>query len=655
MNVLADRDIFDLATTQEPPPAAPQRVAPLAQILVDIHELSPGDMLRAVAMQKRSSARIGELLVAHGMTSEIGVYRALSIQHDCALVDLEKTPPDPRLIAQIGAETCLRLRIVPWRMIGASPILVTSEPSSFEASRSTLPSPFQSALMAVAPGGAIEAAIMGVAGSGLLDTAETRVPDILSGRNWQSRRFALAATLSAIAVVFMAVILPKMLITGLCVLALLALGATTFLKVCAMVASFLPERPKLAFRSQRGGHKDQKLPVVSLIIALRDEPIIVPALVRRLRRLTYPAELLDICLVTEQDDQKTALAIERSATPFGFRHVVVPPGRLATKPQALNYALSFCRGSIVGVLDAEDAPEADQILAVIHQFRRANDDVACLQGVLDFYNPRTGFLSRCFALEYAAWFRVFLPGLARLGLIVPLGGTTAYFRRDVLEDIGAWDAHNVTEDADLGVRLARKGYRTELVPTVTYEEANSQFWSWIKQRSRWLKGYAMTWAVHMRRPGKLLQELGLRRFLAFQVLFVGTLVHFLLAPALLSLWVLPFGLAHPLTEVLGPNSATALFFVFLCAEAIGFCMVALGLARAKRLRMLAWIPALHVYFWLATLSLYRAVFELAVKPHFWAKTAHGPIPHHRRIHTQRAKRSSLFFQRPVSIASRKPG
>ena len=154
---------------------------------------------------------------------------------------------------------------------------------------------------------------------------------------------------------------------------------------------------------------------------------------------------------------------------------------------------------------------------------------AC-KGCLISITPRVNWLSRCFTIEYATWFRVILPGLARMGLPIPLGGTTLFFRRTILDRLGGWDAHNVTEDADLGIRLARHGYRTELIPTTTYEEANCRPWPWVRQRSRWLKGYAVTWAVHMRNPARLWRDLGPWRFFGVQVLFVGTLSQFITAP-----------------------------------------------------------------------------------------------------------------------------
>ena len=182
----------------------------------------------------------------------------------------------------------------------------------------------------------------------------------------------------------------------------------------------------------------------------------------------------------------------------------MPADALKTKPRAMNYALPFCRGDIVGVYDAEDRPDPGQIRAVVQHLQAAPPEVACVQGYLDFYNSGDNWLSRCFTLEYAIWFRVVLLGVQRLGLPIPLGGTSVFFRRSVLEQIGAWDAHNVTEDADLGMRLARFGYRCEMIASTTWEEANCRVRPWIRQRSRWLKGYAITWATHMRRPRRAL-------------------------------------------------------------------------------------------------------------------------------------------------------
>jgi cellulose synthase/poly-beta-1,6-N-acetylglucosamine synthase-like glycosyltransferase len=261
---------------------------------------------------------------------------------------------------------------------------------------------------------------------------------------------------------------------------------------------------------------------------------------------------------------------------------------------------------------------------VVTRFHQCGGDVACLQGVLDFYNPRSNWLSRCFTIEYASWFRVLLPGLQRLGLPLPLGGTTLFFRRSVLERLGAWDAHNVTEDADLGMRLARHGYRAEMVETVTGEEANCRsLGAWVGQRSRWIKGYMLTWAVHMRDPRLLWRQLGPRGFLGFQILFLGSLSQALLAPLLLSFWALTFGLPHPLSGQLPAAAVAAMVSLFVLGEGITLAIGLLALGRSRQRLSPLWVPLLHLYHPCAALAAYRALWEVAVRPFYWDKTRHG--------------------------------
>ena len=196
----------------------------------------------------------------------------------------------------------------------------------------------------------------------------------------------------------------------------------------------------------------------------------------------------------------------------------------------------------------------------------------------------------------------------------------------MLERIGAWDAHNVTEDADLGVRLARHGYRTELIATTTQEEANGRFWPWIKQGSRWLKGYAITYGVHMRDPGLLYRELGARRFWGFQILFAGTLSQFVLAPVLWSFWVMPFGIAHPMATYLQGWVLISVVGLFIISELTNMFVFALGVTKAKKRWLIRWIPTMHFYFPMAAVAAYKGFYELTCKPFYWDKTAHGILP-----------------------------
>jgi cellulose synthase/poly-beta-1,6-N-acetylglucosamine synthase-like glycosyltransferase len=221
-----------------------------------------------------------------------------------------------------------------------------------------------------------------------------------------------------------------------------------------------------------------------------------------------------------------------------------------------------------------------------------------------------------------------LPGIERMGLAIPLGGTTLFFRRRALEELGGWDAQNVTEDADLGIRLFRHGYRTELIETTTFEEANCRSIPWIKQRSRWIKGYMMTWLTHMRDPSLLLQQLGLWRFIGFQVQFLGSILQALLAPLLWSLWLIPIGVAHPLVTSLSVNAFGGLYFLMLITMFLGIGFDIEGLKRSNHKMNPLWVISLTIYHPLATFAAYKALWEMLTKPFYWDKTSHGHFDLH---------------------------
>lgn len=410
-------------------------------------------------------------------------------------------------------------------------------------------------------------------------------------------------------------------------LCLTAIGALVLTSGLKLAAALTQAHRLLTSSGRRHRPHNQtgirRLPKVSILVALFQEKHIAARLIKRLKNLDYPRELLDVLLIVEADDDTTKAALQKCDLPHWTKIIPVPKGALRTKPRAMNYALEFCRGTIIGVYDAEDAPEPDQIHAVVRRFHERGPKVACLQGVLDFYNPSHNWMSRCFTIEYASWFRVILPGLARLGLPIPLGGTTLFFRREALEALGAWDAHNVAEDADLGIRLARQGYRTEIINTVTLEEANCRLWPWVRQRSRWIKGYAATWAVHMRQPRQLLHDLGWRGFLGVHVLFGGSLSQYFLAPFLWSFWVIPLGFEHPLQTRVPPAMLWTIVAIFIFSEVITVLIGMLAVAQGRHRRLLKWVPSLHFYYPLAVIAAAKAAYELLSRPFFWDKTSHG--------------------------------
>ncbi len=537
-------------------------------------------------------------------------------------------------------------------------VLICSRPDEFGRITPHVPAGLGKVLLAVAPEDQIQAALVAARHRALAQRAETRVAAHESCRSWQTGpawRYAVAMLLTVIAVALASPFAAFALLTGWAVMTLVvnsglkAAAAILYMRhrsqvdtPAATAAGPLPPVPGFL-----------RLPTVTILVPLFKERAIAGRLVKRLAALDYPRELLDICLIVEEDDALTQATLAETALPRWMRQITVPRGLVRTKPRALNFALDFARGSIVGVYDAEDAPEPGQIHKVVRRFAERGPSVACLQGVLDFYNPRQNWLARAFTIEYATWFRIVLPGLERMGFAVPLGGTTLFFRRTALEELGGWDAHNVTEDADLGIRLARHGYCTELIDTVTKEEANCRALPWIKQRSRWIKGYAMTWAVHMRTPRRLLREVGWRKFFGVQFLFLGTLSQFLLAPVLWSFWALPLGLPHPLVNAMPPAMFWVLAGVFAASEILTIAVGVLAVSRGEHRFLMKWVPSLHVYWPLATFAAIKGISEIVTKPFYWDKTEHGHL--HRDHDIWAIRRGPFRHLNRAATGSRMPG
>ncbi len=601
----------------------PARV-PLGSLLMRRGAVTPADLRMALDIQTRQQVRLGDILRAHGLADEDAVIGALAEQYETSVIDPSDAPPDPRLIDLIGPSRCLKMGCLPWRRAGACTLVACSAPDRFADHRPALEAALGPVAMAVITETGLHRALIGSRRSSLRLQAETCVRARESCRTWDARRFSLLMGAGVVALLGATVLAPKATFLALFGIVVLALLLGTAMKIAAATVQlrFLKRPPPPGAGAGTVPFPARK-PPVSIMVPLFHEPDIAPRLVKRLGALTYPRELLDVLLVVEEDDHRTRDALAASALPHWMRVIPVPDSDLRTKPRALNYAMNFARGTIIGVYDAEDAPAPDQLHRIADRFAQSGPDLACIQGVLDYVNPRTNWLSRCFTIEYAAWFRLMLPGLEKLGLVVPLGGTTLFFRRDILEALGGWDAHNVTEDADLGLRLARHGYRTELLDTVTLEEANCRLWPWIKQRSRWLKGYAMTYAVHMRDPVTLWRQLGPWRFAGVQVLFLGTLIQFLLAPILWSFWIMLLGFGHPLAEALPGWTLPFIAGMFLLAEVSGLA-INIAALRAPHHRFLrGWAISLHAYFPLAAVAAYKGCWEMISSPFYWDKTTHG--------------------------------
>jgi cellulose synthase/poly-beta-1,6-N-acetylglucosamine synthase-like glycosyltransferase len=400
----------------------------------------------------------------------------------------------------------------------------------------------------------------------------------------------------------------------------LATGFVAWLSL-RLIGSFVPLPPPRTVHVS-----DAALPVYTVIVALYREAQAVEDLIEALRALDYPPEKLDIKLVIEPDDEETWAALARMKLRTPFEIVIAPDIGPRTKPKALNSALPFARGSFTAVYDAEDRPEPDQLRRVLAAFMSAPDDLACVQARLTIDNTADNWLTRIYTAEYAAQFDLFLPGLAALRLPLPLGGSSNHFRTDVLRRLHGWDAYNVTEDADLGMRLARLGYRTTVVASTTFEEAPARIGPWLRQRTRWFKGWLKTWMVHMRAPLRLLRELGAPGFLAFQLVVGGSVLAALIHPVFLAhvLYVALSGSPFLVTDGMLANTLVLLYASSLGAGyAVSIALGVRGLAR-RGLLSSAWALALIPLHWLLlSLAAWRALYQLVRDPCRWEKTEHG--------------------------------
>ncbi|MEL6681731.1 MAG: glycosyltransferase family 2 protein [Pseudomonadota bacterium] len=608
---------FDQAARQKRVPRGCNRC--LSDEIISQGLIHPNEARAAQQMAVAQGVDIADVLCREYRVSDYTIAQILADAAQCQVLNPLVHPPDRALIEVLSPSKCVKLGILPWRRVGGATVVLTARPDQFARHHDTLTQAFGSVRMAVTTEEQLNRCVQKHCDPALVDIAETRVPLTESCRNWDAG-FVFWFGICGALLLFAGIILaPSPVMAGLTLWAIATLFCSTALKATAAYIGWR-ETP-----AQNLSVPHARQPIITVLVPLYNETAIAEHLLARLRALDYPRALLDVCLVLEADDTTTRETLGRTILPTWMRAISVPKGTVKTKPRALNYALDFARGSIIGIWDAEDAPAPDQLRVVAKSFANMGPDVACLQGVLDYYNAPSNWLTRCFTIEYASWFRVILPGLAKLGLVVPLGGTTLFFRRNILEKLGGWDAHNVTEDADLGVRLARHGYRTALIDTVTEEEANGRAWPWIKQRSRWLKGYAITYGVHMRHPHKLWRDLGAWRFFGLQVLFLGTLSQFVLAPVLWSFWLIPLGFDHPLQNLVAPWVFWLLAGLFVLSELVGFTAATIGLRKAEKPWLIKWALTLQLYFPLGALAAYKGLWELARKPFYWDKTAHGVL------------------------------
>jgi cellulose synthase/poly-beta-1,6-N-acetylglucosamine synthase-like glycosyltransferase len=433
-----------------------------------------------------------------------------------------------------------------------------------------------------------------------------------SGFAWWQRAAGAVAALGAVALL---VIVPS-------VLSIVLAGVIALITAAHLVIAIAARwwRPGGAGGGHAAAIPDAELPRYTILVPAYQEQDVIGGMVRCLEQLDYPKDWLEALILVERRDHATKQAI-RDADPAEFIRIVeIPPGKPQTKPRSCNAGLLLAKGDLIVIYDAEDRPDPGQLRLVAGHFAAADDKLACVQAKLMVSNAGQSFITRQFALEYCLRYELTLPGLSRLGLPIPLGGTSNHFRTKLLREVGGWDAWNVTEDADLGMRCSALGYRVEVADSITYGEMPHRAGAWTKQRTRWLKGFMLTALVHTRNPARTWRTFGRAGTVTMLTFMVGTPLLYLAQPISLAIWASGY---HGLVTQQLPVGYT----VTITQSAIFVVWTALVVAAARRHKLVSAVfapllPAYWVMHWTAS---WRGLYQLIRAPFLWEKTAHPAV------------------------------
>jgi cellulose synthase/poly-beta-1,6-N-acetylglucosamine synthase-like glycosyltransferase len=605
------------------PAGAPRRIG---ELFLELELITEEQLAEALGEQRRTGSRLGEILVASGAVSEQELLAVIADHFRLQRVDLSGYKPDPEVTALIPEPLASRLRCVPLAADESTLYLAVADALEDGTIAMLAEHTHLELKELLATRNSIDDLVRDIYGKQYVRTAKLALmegdPDNSADRvlSVGQRYFFVGA------VVLIALLL------------FVFTQATLIVLVAAASAFYLAStlyKARLIYRSLGGGAyvdvsdeeiaalDERDLPVYTILVPLYKEAAIVPRLMAGIGRLNYPKTKLDVRLLCEEDDPETPAAIRALAPPPHFKLVVVPDAQPKTKPKACNYGILQADGQYVVIFDAEDKPEPDQLKRAVVAFGKAEPSLTCLQAKLNYFNTGQNLLTRLFSIEYSMHFDLLLPGLCAVKAPIPLGGTSNHFRTDRLIELGAWDPYNVTEDADLGIRLFKAGYTTAMIDSTTLEEANSDVGNWVRQRSRWIKGYFQTWLVHMRHPVRLCRQLGVGAFTSFNLIVGGAFI-FLLNPIFWLLTVLFAVTQAGFIQVLFP---AFIFYIAAGSLVIGNFMFVFfnvaGTLQTGNFDLTRYALLSPAYWAMMSWAAWKGFIQLMYKPFYWEKTVHG--------------------------------
>ncbi len=598
----------------------------VGELLLERGLLTPEQVDEAVELARRWGVRIGDVALARGWVRRADLYETIADHQGSAYINLFLCPPDPAVfVPELATDFGERL-VLPWAKLRGRLVVVAADPEP--ETITWIESKFgDDVILAISSRNEIRSALSRLAGEAFADTA---VHGLARRRPNQSARTVFTSAQLASCYVLVCLFLLLFFANPIRTVIVLNVVLTLFLLInfgFKMLLALIGGDHRIDIKVSEADLArldDRALPVYTVLVPMYKEPDVLPILAAALRSFDYPLSKLDIKLVLEEDDAETIQAAQNLGLEDIFEIIRVPPSPLRTKPKACNYAIHFARGDLLTIFDAEDKPEPVQLKKVVAAFLKSAANTACIQARLNYYNSEENWLTRMFTLEYSLWFDFYLPALEFLRIPIPLGGTSNHFRMKVLREVNAWDPYNVTEDADLGTRLTQLGYRVGVVNSTTFEEANTHVGNWIRQRSRWIKGYMQTWLVHMRDPVELFRSLGLVGFCGFHFFIGGTVLTALIAPWLWALFVLAVIVRLPSLESVFPEITVWPSLINLLLGNGFFMYVSLiGAWKRNRFRLMPWALTIPAYWVLLSIASYKALYQLIYKPFFWEKTQHG--------------------------------
>jgi cellulose synthase/poly-beta-1,6-N-acetylglucosamine synthase-like glycosyltransferase len=603
----------------------------LADLLVDSGIITLTQHDEVVELAERWNVRLGDAILSRNWIEPAAYYQGIAQHYQLPFVDLIKEPPDRTLLSAADAKIYAISLTMPWRRQDGQLVIATADPGP-EAVLFARDRWGHALQFVVATKFDVIWAVQTTFGdvlshSAVLDLDE-HDPE-MSARTVMSR--AQVIFCYAMVTLFLAgfAISPiSTLITLNVIASFFYIGNFLFKGLLVVAGGGRATAWNFEIEIAARNLRDDELPIFTVLVPMFREGKVLPQLAQSLRELNYPLGKLDIKIVLEASDTETIEEARRLGLEGVFEVIRVPPSLPQTKPKACNFALQFARGEYLVIYDAEDQPEPDQLRKVVATFQRSPPEIACLQCRLNYYNASENWLSHMFTLDYSLWFDLILPGLERLNIPIPLGGTSNHFKIDVLRELHAWDPFNVTEDADLGIRLYEKGYRVGCVDSTTFEEASCHAGNWIRQRSRWIKGYMQTLLVHTRRPIRLIRKTGLLGFVGFVFFIGGTVLSGLLNPLFWLLYLVWLLMAYSGFDAVFPQYLLLISLTNLLAGNGAFIFLTM-IAPLRRgwLSLIPYSLTAFGYWILISIAAYKALWQLIRNPYYWEKTRHGVSTH----------------------------